>query len=139
MKLSRQPPLGQLPQLLRTVPQGTRPFLPVVGFQNRKSLDRSVNDFELIGCNLSDLGLCVGRIAVMNNTLLPSYQHNNSLSISMVQVIVSRTVSLRRNRMNECLLRAGFHYDERYNAVLFDPERRIAIRLLERDPRTVLG
>jgi hypothetical protein len=39
----------------------------------------------------------------------------------------------------ECLLRAGFHQDERYEAVLFDPERRIAIRLLERDPRAVLG
>lgn len=39
----------------------------------------------------------------------------------------------------ECLLRAGFHQDERYEAVLFDPERKIAIRLLERDPRAVLG
>ncbi len=36
----------------------------------------------------------------------------------------------------ECLLRAGFHQDERYEAVLFDPERRIAIRLLERNALT---
>ena len=38
-----------------------------------------------------------------------------------------------------CLLRAGFHQDQRYESVLFDPESKIAIRLLERDPRAVLG
>ena len=39
----------------------------------------------------------------------------------------------------KCLLRAGFHQDERYEAVLFDPESKIAIRLLERDPRALRG
>jgi hypothetical protein len=265
--------------------------LPPGGCFPKKSLDRSVNIFKSIGCNLSDLGLCIGRIAVVSNPFLPSQQHNNSLSISTLQAMVLRAVPLRRNRMNkcdqiepslqlkindtlarsvrlrshpgapgdvdvvvedpwlgafalsnqfdlhvreegsdwrpvaleelrailaattgvpdtetsnhqtpgpkppdgpsevagarpklvrlgtlagldaclqqieeilyrasiphltagstfvvpsmmnarECLLRAGFHQDERYEAVLFDPEKRIAIRLLERDPRAVLG
>jgi len=39
----------------------------------------------------------------------------------------------------ECLLRAGFYQDRKYESVLFDPESQIAIRLLERDPRTLLG
>ena len=39
----------------------------------------------------------------------------------------------------ECLLRAGFHQDERYESVLIDPESEIAIRLLERNPRALRG
>ena len=50
--------------------------------------------------------------------------------------------NLRRSvhvNARECLLRGGFSQDRRYEAVLFDPERKIAIRLLERDPRSLLG
>ncbi len=39
----------------------------------------------------------------------------------------------------ECLLRAGFCQDQRYESVLFDSEHKIAIRLLERDPRSLRG
>jgi len=45
--------------------------------------------------------------------------------------------SMRNAR--QCLRRAGFHQDQRYESVLIDPESEIAIRLLERNPRALRG
>jgi hypothetical protein len=78
---------------------------------------------EIIG-----LDACVQRI----ETLLyrASIPHQRAGSTFIVP-------SMRDAR--ECLRRGGFCQDQRYESVLFDPEHKIAIRLLERDPRSLRG
>ncbi|SPF48210.1 hypothetical protein SBA1_820012 [Candidatus Sulfotelmatobacter kueseliae] len=113
------------------------------GFPDKATSDRQTpgptapngpNEFagahpKLVGLGtMTGLDACLQRIA----TLLyrASIPHLRAGSTFVVPSMMNA---------RECLLRAGFHRDERYEAVLFDPERRIAIRLLERDPRVVLG
>jgi hypothetical protein len=78
---------------------------------------------EIIG-----LDACVQRI----ETLLyrASIPHQRAGSTFIVP-------SMRDAR--QCLRRGGFCQDQRYESVLFDPEHKIAIRLLERDPRSLRG
>ena len=78
---------------------------------------------EIIG-----LDACVQRIeALLYRASIP---HQRAGSTFIVP-------SMRDAR--ECLRRGGFCQDHRYESVLFDAEHKIAIRLLERDPRSLRG
>lgn len=74
------------------------------------------------------LDACVQRIeALLYKALIPHLRAGAA-------IVVPSMLNAR-----ECLRRGGFCQDQRYESVLFDPESKIAIRLLERDPRALRG
>jgi hypothetical protein len=92
------------------------------------------NEFAGAGPKLVRLGTIIGLDACVQRIATLFYRASIPHLRAGATFVVPSMLNAR-----ECLLRAGYCQDQRYESVLFDPESKIAIRLLERDPRALLG